>query len=241
MLIVSFGSDTYGRVKRVGKTSVVTKFAMLQFMPVFPLGSFFYARRGNAGNDLVSLFYGIDATAARAIPLARIDWLSVAMAYYRGACGALALIGSLSLIPAIMHLSGERPDRFAVIFTQVLVACLVVGTTAGAASYCLPWQVGSRKKSIRRACGEVLGMHVDPASFQQVFAREFEVLFRNAIAGDRMQAAAEEVESRERLDLILALIAARLEISLGGSLPANEQRTDELLEEIRRTKGASEQ
>lgn len=236
MLIVTFGSDTYGRVKRVGKTSVVTKFIMLQFMPMFPLGSFFHARRGNSGNDLVSLLYGIDATAARAIPLARIDWLSVAMAYFRGACGALALVGSMSLIPGIMRLSGERPDRFAVIVTQVLVACLVVGAAGGAASYCLPWQVGSRKKLIRCACGEVLGMHVDPASFQQEFAHEFEVLFRNAIAGDEMQAAAEQVESRERFDLLLALIAARLQISLGVSQPAIEQRTDELLEEIRRTK-----
>lgn len=230
MIVVTFGSDTYGKVRRVGRTSVLTRFAMLQFAPIFPLESLYYARQGDSNSDLISLIYGTDATAPRAIPLARIDKLSVAMAYFRGLCATLALVGCISLVPAVMHFSGERLDRVAIMMTQVLVSCLIAGTAAGALSYCIPWQTGNRQRSIRRASCRVLGMDADPAMFRRDVAEEIAAFTGGRIAGDELPSG--EVE--EAIDLSMRLVATRLEIALGGPVQLLEQRSDKLLDRIRR-------
>jgi len=217
----------------VGTTSVITRFAMLQFAPLFPLESFFFARRGNLSSDLISLIFGADATTPLAIPLARIDKLSVAMAYFRGVCGTLVLVGCISLIPAIMHLSGERLDHFAIVMTQALVSCLIVGAAFGALSYCLPWQMGGRQKSIRRACGGVLGMDADPAMFRRDVAEEIETFLGDQIAGDKLRGAEKLGGADDVSDMRLQLVAVRLQIALGGPRQSLEQRSDELLENIR--------
>jgi hypothetical protein len=38
-MFITSGSDTYGRVKTVGGVPVVSKFFMLQFLPLYPLQS----------------------------------------------------------------------------------------------------------------------------------------------------------------------------------------------------------
>ncbi len=43
MTSVTVGSDVYGAVRKVGTTPIVTKFAMFQFLPVFPIESYYLA------------------------------------------------------------------------------------------------------------------------------------------------------------------------------------------------------
>lgn len=233
MILVTFGSDTYGRVKKVATTSIITKFGMVQFAPVVPLESFFYARRGISNSDLISLVFGVEATTARAIPLARIDKFSVAMAYFRGFCGALTIVGCMSLVPAVMHFSGERLDQVAIMFTQALVACLIVGTLSGVLSYCLPGQVGSRQKRIRGACGEVLGIYADPAMFRRDIAKAMETFIRSGVAHDKLRADARSGGADKTLEARLELVLTRLHIALDARDQGLEQRSDELIESIR--------
>ena len=41
MIHVVVGTDSYGRVKRLGKTAVVTTFSMAQLLPLWPVKSYY--------------------------------------------------------------------------------------------------------------------------------------------------------------------------------------------------------
>lgn len=234
MVAVTFGSDTYGKVKQVSGTPVVTKFGMLWSLPLIPLESYFYAGPGPSTFQGIPFVFGIYATAIRGLPLARIDKLSVAMAYCRGFCGALAVVGFLSIVPGIMYLTGEQLDDFAVIAAQGLVACLIGGIVGGLLSYSVPFQVTARQRAIRRACEEILGICADPALVRHDVALEIE----KAITGDAQfvgsGTAGDSPSGVEKLDLCYKLCTTRLKIALGGPQDNLEQRTDELLTDLGR-------
>src|SRR5258708_3908249 len=92
------GTDTYGKVKKVGPTTVVTRFAMLSAFPIWPLESYFYAGRGESRFQGVPFFAGVHTTEIRGLPLARIDWFSVLMAYLRGLLGTMVVVGCMWMI-----------------------------------------------------------------------------------------------------------------------------------------------
>jgi hypothetical protein len=52
MIHVTVGSDTYGRVKTVGTTPIVTRVGMISSLPVFPLESFYFVRVGERTSQL---------------------------------------------------------------------------------------------------------------------------------------------------------------------------------------------
>src|SRR4051794_39809742 len=80
-MLVTFGSDTYGRVKTVDSTPIVTKFGMVSAFPVFPLESFYFIRSGESTSEGIPFLAQVHSTGIKAIPLARVDKLSVLMAY----------------------------------------------------------------------------------------------------------------------------------------------------------------
>jgi hypothetical protein len=223
------GSDTYGRVKTVGATPVVTKFAMLQGLPLFPLASFYYAGAGRRQSAGVPFVFGVENSAIAGLPLARVDRLSVAMAYFRGLCGALAVVGCLSVVPLVMASTGERLDEFAVTATKVLAGCLAVGVAGGALSYLLPLGVSDRERTIRLACGEVLGLEADPALLRADAARQIYDALDDGEGGGRSRRV-------EDADLPRLLAMTRLKIAPGGSREKLEERTDQILERLGRVR-----
>lgn len=96
MIVVTIGADSYGRVKSVDGTPVVTKFGMLSGLPIWPICS--YYRYGGDMRSLsgIPLVFHLENVLVHGLPLSRIDRLSVAMAYLRGLAGAMILFGSMA-------------------------------------------------------------------------------------------------------------------------------------------------
>lgn len=222
--MISAGSDTYGRVKNVDGTPVVTKFVMLSAFPVMPIESFYFA--GFRGREFtgVPVLAWIETTKFSGLPLARIDKLSVLMAYFRAFCGALALVGFIVIVPGIMWLTGEHLDPLAIIFTRVLVGCLVVGTSCGLLSYLLPFQVTARERAIRRTCNEIVGIAADPALLKQSAAESIAPLL-----SDEPLPAMSDCLSRDTYQLNRELVDVRLRIARGEQREPLERRTDQIL------------
>ena len=76
MVHLHVGADTYGRVKTVGRTSIVTRFWGVQMFPCYPMASYYVSAHSTDHEDGVPLV---------AIPCARLDWTSVTMSYVCGA------------------------------------------------------------------------------------------------------------------------------------------------------------
>ena len=135
---VTVGSDTYGRIKTVGGTPIVTKFVMLQFLPIYPLQSFYLTGLIHTERRGIPLIASSHSTVINGIPLARVDRLSVVIAYLRGIFGAMTVVGFMSIIPLSMYFTGEHLDAFALSALRGLLTSFVVGLVGGVATYLIP-------------------------------------------------------------------------------------------------------
>jgi hypothetical protein len=222
MITISVGTDTYGRVKTVSGIPIVTKFAMLQFLPVYPLRSFYFTGTGPSETMGIPFLASTRFASIGGIPLASVDKMSVLMAYARSIFAALALVGALSLVPGIMYLTGERLDELALMATRGLLTSLIVGMVGGALSYAIPL-TPRREKAIRRYCGELLGVSADPARVPSDLS-EFLVEFVDNEPQD---------PGDPREQLIRQLIKARALIAQGTGADRMEAKTDELIDKLR--------
>lgn len=220
---VHVGTDTYGGVKKVGDTAIVTKFEMLQFLPIFPLQSYYVAGASHRRKSGIPSIVGLQSVEVVGLPLACVDRVSLAMAYLRGLFAACAVIGFMSIVPLIMHLTGERLDRFALTLTRGLVASFAVGLVGGAGTYAIPL-TPRRESRIRTHCGEALGVSADPARLTWAMVREIEKLVAHSPPS--------ESPDDERTKLIQELVLCRAKIARNDDAPAMERRTDELIERL---------
>jgi hypothetical protein len=219
---VSVGTDTYGRVKKVGSTPIVTRFGMVSGAPVYPIESLYFIRFGESSSGGIPFLAPVHSTAVVGIPLARLDKLSVTMAYIRGFFGAMAIIGFIfTFVIFMMWMTGERFDGTGPVLAACAGLCFVVGIVAGAGTYVFPFQTTRRERDIRRACGSVLGISVDPARVRQDCAASI----------DRFL---EEVKTAAGVPGLMHEVArTRVRIALGEPAAPLEHRTDDLLESIR--------
>jgi hypothetical protein len=235
--IVDIGTDTYGKVKRVGATPIVTKFAMVSGLPLLPLASYYHAGDAPKTRGGAPFVLGVEIANVVGFRLARVDYLSVAMTYFRALMALLVIFGSISLVFGLLMAIKERPNQTALEMACVVVGCLIVGVVGGLLSYCLPFQVGRRERAIREACGELLGMAADPARVRYDVA---EAILAE-MGGETPSAASATARSRGRpatmRDLVSELVMVRAEIALGSPADSLEVRTDHILEEIRRLSG----
>ncbi|MGC1272599.1 MAG: hypothetical protein WBC44_02740 [Planctomycetaceae bacterium] len=224
MISITVGSDTYGSVKRVGGTRIVTQFAMLNGVPLYPLASFYCAGAGPMTATGLPFVFSVKSASIVGLPLARIDRFSTTMAYVRGLCGTLVVIGFLSIVPIVMHLSGERLDDFATAAMIALMCSFLIGCIGGGMSYLIPLGVSERDQSIRLWCGRILGIEADPAAVRADVVEHLAEALSEA-------AEQEEIDSKDdRLAQELTLV--RLKIALGDPPEALETRTDRLLERL---------
>jgi hypothetical protein len=222
MYQVTVGSDTYGRVKKVGSTPIVTKFGMLSAFPVFPLESFYFVRFGDTVSEGIPFLAQIRSTAIQGIPLARVDKLSVVMAYARGVFGAMAILGFIgTFMILMMWMTGDPFDEGKSIIATCAGVCLGLGTVAGIGTYLIPFQMTKRERNIRRLCGTVLGIAADPARVRGDFAKSIGRFLDGCTV------------TAEMPELVHELARTRLRIALGESRLPLEDQTDDLLERIR--------
>ena len=109
-MFIHIGTDVYGAVRSVDRTSIVTKFGTFQFIPVIPLESYYYAKVKKESSPTRPLF-GIKMNEdAVAIPCNRLNWLSVLVGYFRAAGTVMLLIGGIGVV--IMGSIGLCDNRF---------------------------------------------------------------------------------------------------------------------------------
>jgi hypothetical protein len=223
MITVSAGTDTYGRVKNVSGTPIVTKFAMLQFLPIYPLRSFYFSRSGPTEIEGVPLVAGTRSTTIIGIPLASLDIASVLLAYVRGLFGAFVLVGFVVLlIPGFMYLTGEHAGGLPTNFLRGVLALFLAGALGGLLTYAIPLTT-RREKDIRRYCGELLGIAADPARVTSEASAK--------LAG-HVEALSPSGEP-SRAALIRELVMTRAKIASSSDIEHIEKRTDELLDQLR--------
>jgi hypothetical protein len=226
MVTLIGGTDTFGRVKSVGGTPIITKFAMLQFLPVFPLESFYFTARGKPRVSGIPFVVLSHSAAIYGIPLARVSRTSVAMAYIRGGFGAMTIVGFLAMVPGMMHLMGEPLDDLAMMGLRGLVASIAVGSLGGLLTY-LVRLTSRRERRIRSACGTVLGICVDPAVVPAATAQGIEASLHDPVLCESMESAEES-----RIGVILRLVVTRARMARGLGVEEAERDTDELLDRL---------
>lgn len=222
---VIFGTDTYGKVKTVSGTPIVTVFAMLNGLPLRPLQSYYFVGLGEGQRFQVPFVGGMSQASVVGVPLAKIDGSSVTMAYARGVFGLRAVIGSIVVVPFLSNWRGEPLDDVGGIFVLAFLSSFTVGIVGGALTYCLPL-TSRRERDIRLACGEFLGVYVDPARAVLQYAAD--ALRTATTMASAMQPT--KMDAEKRYACVAELVVVRAKIALGEDRAPLEARTDELLQ-----------
>jgi hypothetical protein len=233
MVTVIAGTDTYGKIKKVGTTPIVTKFRMLWYFPIVPVASFYFAGIQHTATEGVPLGLRHETSVIHGIALARVDKFSVLIAFVRGFAVSMLLIGFLAIVPVVMRITGEHLDEIANGIMRALLGCFAFGAALGVVSYLLPFQVSSRERAIRGHCARVLGIAADLARARQDVAARLDRALDEARFGDGGHTAQRASETSQDHGLLLILVRTRVRIALGDAPEALEHRTDELLEAIR--------
>ena len=218
MIHVVAGTDTYGRVKKVAGTPIVTKFAMLQMIPLVPLQSFYKLGDRAAKHSGIPLMFRLETSGVFGIPLASVDVVSVLIAYARALFATLTLVGSMILVPAISYFMGENLDEFAQILTLALGLSLAIGIVGGLLTYVVP-VTPRRERAIRAYCAEVLGVAADPARVTSDMSARLASLVADV----------DRPEADVRASLIGQLIETQAKIAQSIDVDRMEIHTDEVL------------
>ncbi|MBN2577432.1 MAG: hypothetical protein JXB10_00380 [Pirellulales bacterium] len=240
---VVYGSDVYGAVRKVDGTPIVTKFAMLQMLPLYPLESYYLYQLGPEKGTLIPFAGGISHQDIIGIPFARVNKLSVFAAYIRGICGGMILIGSMLLMGYIVGAMcpgnvAETGNTLAMIAGVILG----VGLLLAIPTYIITFSTPSRERRIRSVCGRVLGIAADPAQIRKDEAVSI-VAAIDALFIEKDIPRANIILGRtENLDpevLDLLLVRTRAQIQSEGQEEPHESNTNRLLDALAMKRHAS--
>ncbi len=220
-ITVLSGTDTYGRVKKVAGTPIVTKFVMLQALPIYPLESYYFLGFGTSKVAGIPFIAETRTMSIQGIRLASIDKTSAAIAYARGLFGALTIVGFFVIVPGIMFLRGDRLDEFATIAMRGLLSAFVIGVLGGILTYIVPL-MSRRERFIRQFCAELLGASVDPARVSAETSED--------IANFVKQRYGTDIDSR--IQCLSTLIDCRANIARSVDRDGMEIKTDQLIERL---------
>lgn len=222
---VSFGSDTYGRVKSVNGTAIVTKFFMLNGFPVYPLASFYFVGQSMVESSEIPFLGSIEKIEVNGLPLTRLDRTSVVIAYARGLFAAMTLLGCIALFFVLVNsLTGEQLDDIGTALMHALLSCGSIGLACGLLSYVIPL-TSQRERSIRKFCGEILGISADPARVSVGSLSSIERCLSSLISHER--------SDELRFALIQQLVDCRLKIAVSQDVAEMERLTDEVLTRLK--------
>lgn len=130
------------------------------------------------------------------MPLAVIDKHSVSIAYARAASLVLAVV---TVMVFLISFAPDKRGRFGLptpiqTFVERFsgLTGFILSATGGVLTYSLSPKASPRDRAIRHACGQLLGIAVDPA----LVSRNVAGAFRNAIAQTSMPAEPGELLDR---------------------------------------------
>jgi hypothetical protein len=231
MVYVAVGTESYGRVRVVGDTAVVTQFQMLMHFPLVPIRSYYVWGPLDSEETGVPFLYSVRNIRQRGVPLTHIDFLSVVLAYTRAVLAVMILFGFIvTFTSAVASRNGRPMNDFAATATRIAQLGLVIGCVAGIASLVVP-TAGRREKSIRSYCGEILEANVDPARVPPGVAK----MIQEAVRQSYMPHF--EGEARSRRQYIQDLTLARCDVALSRNDEA-ERLTDDVLQQLAKFEAA---
>ncbi len=225
-MLVSVGTDTYGRVKTVGNTAIVTKFFAVGGFPLGAVTSYYLVGKRKFPADKPPLADIRQLGPVEAVPLRRIDAASERMALIRGCLGVLVLVGALfSGFPLMILWLDPKPARprgeFRTVVVTGAVVTLAVGCLGGLATYARG-SAPPREATIRRRCGELLGICIDPAAVTEDSARWiYDFVTQDGQPGADV-----------RLNLLRELVTIRCLLARNRPQTTEEAATDKLLERL---------
>lgn len=217
------GTETYGRIKNVDGTPVVTQFAMLYWIPLWPVRSFYLSRLGETKAGGILFLASRTEREIVGVQLNRICTASVLFGYLRGLIGTVFLLGMLFSIVSLM--SGGGPRGAPPWIENALYLITAVSAVLGGITYLIPL-TSPREKMIRQHCGTILKLAIDPALIKPEDARS--ILAELPEIWARCSSASSNDEEREELKMICKLIQTRCKLS-GKRSAKLESRSDELL------------
>lgn len=224
-MLVSVGTDTYGRVKRVGNTAIVTKFFAVGGFPLGSVTSYYVVGKRKFPADKPPLADIRQLGPIEAIPLRRVDAASERMALIRACLGVLIAVGALfGGLPLLIRLVSIMPARPMDEYQTLMVtggAVTLVGCLGGLLSYARG-SAPPREATIRRRCGELLGICIDPAAVTEDSARWIYDFVTHDGAPD----------ADTRLNLLRELVTIRCLLARRRPQTTEEAATDKLLERL---------
>jgi hypothetical protein len=232
---IAYGSDLFGMIKKVDGTPIVTKFAMLQFLPIYPIESLYLIRLGPTQTSGVPLIHQRTEQAIHGLPLAKISRLSVCISYFRGTAAVALILGLLFWFAGPPGSAVKKIDRETEVAHRLLtVALLSYAVIVGGGSYGLTYVVPQREKSIRAACGSILGIAADPAFLNADASRHLldqvnQLLLQHEIRDPKALLTRRE-PAASNASLLLTWV--RAQIAAGNDREAMESATDYLLSVI---------
>jgi hypothetical protein len=230
MLGATVGSDVYGAVRRVGRTPIVTKFAMLQFLPLIPLESYYFERLNKPVKTGIPVLARFSEQGIVGLRLARINWLSVAVTYVRALGAGLTMIGTIGLAgSAVSHFSMPLPNEGLLAIASTLI--LVTAAAIALPTYYFTFSVSDRDKAIRTACASVVGIAADPAYVTPDIAENVTAFVDDVLPRDvsEVQEVMRAPHGTSADVLVLLLLRCRAMIALGGDREGLERMSDDLL------------
>lgn len=224
MMHVVVGTDTYGRVKAVDKTAIVTLFSMAQMLPIAPIKSYYVWGPAKSEDSGVPFLASVRSIKLRGVPLARVDPCSVAFAYIRAVLAALFGVGFIGTFMGFVFSSNGKPmDDFALSVIRFAEACLALGVVGGVLTYFVP-SISRRERAIRTYCGEMLGVSIDPGRVASEVALGIREMVSHLGYTDRANAT--------RSGFVRELVLTRCHVATEDG-PDFELQTDKLLDQLR--------
>ena len=227
---MQFGVETYGRVKVVGTTPVVTKFFNVMIFPLIPLQSV-YLLGQESKFEGVPMVAGVETVTIYGFPLARLSWISVIWAYMRAIGATLFVVGTCGFVfLGMTYLNDDRipPENF-VLGAQILGSILVIGTGLGLVTYLLEPRASRREVEIRLACGAVMGIFADLA---QVTAAAAEKVSQEMASFGDLETEQMREQDVETLKLARQLTLVRARLASQRRDAGLERETDDLLSRL---------
>ena len=249
MIHVTAGTDVYGAVRSVNGTPIVTKFAMLQFFPLYPVQSFYLRRLGRRSRTGVPLIAGTETRDIVGIPCNRINFLSALVAYLRAIGATLVLFAAMGIFIFTIGALCDRTVRLSDGGGRTAALILGTGLAAGLAialpTYLFTKIVPARDRRVRQACASFLGIAADPAHVALEAAKEIIAAAERFMQGygtPSLDAILSGSDKHRTDDLTVWLSLVRVQVQVGGKSSDYERITDQILDAldaIARTRGAS--
>jgi hypothetical protein len=203
-MLFIWGTHHYGSIAQVEGTSIVTRFAMFWYLPLFPIESVFFRGYGQATHAGIPLLAPIVRREVHGIRCERMNLLSVAVAYLRAVGGLVSISCGIGLLTNVIT-SSSRPDDDGT-YTAAVAVAFCIGLTIWLPTYLL-LTTRPRSRTIRSVCARALnGIAADPAKVEWESAMDIVKMIDAALRNRGYPSADEAAEHLPEDDKVLGML-----------------------------------